>query len=80
MKFVTIEVQQTAGNSDDLSRCIEEFDDKRCGNGSMSCEAADQQMIAQIVMQCEDFIKEHQAQFDGCDMRVVVSDPFELEG
>ena len=31
MKFVTIEVQQTAGNSDDLSRCIEEFDDKRCG-------------------------------------------------
>ena len=50
------------------------------GNGSMSCEAADQQMIAQIVMQCEDFIKEHQAQFDGCDMRVVVSDPFELEG
>jgi len=80
MKFVRIEVHQVAGNSDDLNRCIEEFDHKRSGNGLISCDASDQQMIDQIVLQCEAFIEEHKPHFDWCEMKVFVSDPIEAEG
>lgn len=73
MKFVTIEVQQTVGNSDDLNRCIEEFNDRRCGNGLMRCNVSDQQMIDQIVEYCDEFIAEHQRHFDWCKMEVVHS-------
>mgnify|MGYP003152283577 CR=1 FL=1 len=79
MKFLDITVQQTAGNSDDLNRCIEEFDHKRGSNGLISCDASDQQMIDQIVLQCEAFIEEHRPHFDWCEMRVLVGDPYELE-
>jgi hypothetical protein len=71
MKFVTIEVQQVSGNSNNLDRCIEEFNDRRCGNGFMSCASDDFQMIEQIVSQCTDFINEHQPYFDWCKMEVV---------
>ena len=79
MKFVDITVKQTVGNSDGLNRCIEEFETKRCGNGLMSCDASDQQMIDQIVSYCEEFIEEHKSHFDWCEMRVLVSNPYELD-
>jgi len=79
MKFVDITVKQTVGNSDDLNRCIEAFETKRCGNGLMSCDASDQQMINQIVVYCEDFIEEHKPHFEWCEMRVLVTDPYTFE-
>tara|TARA_B100001093_G_scaffold75777_1_gene66570 strand:+ start:353 stop:595 length:243 start_codon:yes stop_codon:yes gene_type:complete len=79
MKFVDILVEQTAGNSDDLDRCILEFEIRRSGNCFFSCDASDQQMIDQIVGHCEEFIEEHRPHFDWCEMRVLVGDPYELE-
>lgn len=79
MKIVSIEIQQVSGNSTDLTRCIEEFDEWRGGAGLMSCGASDQQMIDQIIAQCEDFIESHKPHFDWCEMTVTVSDPMELE-
>ena len=71
----TIEVIQVSGNSDDLNRCIEQFNEWRSGAGLMSCGAFDQKMIDQIVERCEDFIKEHEPHFYGCEMSVMVTDP-----
>lgn len=72
MKFVRIDINQVSGNSDSLNQCISEFDENRAGNGFLSCDAADQQMINQITMQCEEFIVEHQPHFDWCKMEVLV--------
>ena len=79
MEFLDITVKQTVGNSDDLNRCIEEFETERCGNGLMSCDASDQQMIDQLVNYCEEFIEEHKPYFEWCEMRVLVSNPYELD-
>lgn len=79
MKIVSIEIQQVSGNSTDLNRCIEEFDEWRGGAGFLSCDASDEKMIDQIVAQCEDFIEQHKPHFDWCEMSVVVTDPVDLE-
>ena len=79
MEFLDITVKQTVGNSDDLNRCIEEFETERYGNGLMSCDASDQQMIDQLVNCCEEFIEEHKPHFEWCEMRVLVSNPYELD-
>ena len=69
---VQINIIQTAGYSPDLYTCLDQFDERRAGDGLLTCLASDQQMIDQITEMCNDFMTEHQPHFDWCEMKVVV--------
>jgi hypothetical protein len=69
---VQINIIQTAGYSPDLYTCLDQFDERRAGDGLLTCLASDQQMIDQITEMCNDFIMKHQPHFDWCEMKVVV--------
>ena len=73
-QWVQINIIQTAGYSPDLYTCLDQFDERRAGNGFLTCLANDQQMIDQITEMCHTFITEHQTYFDWCEMKVVVED------
>ena len=73
-RWVQINIIQTAGYSPDLYPCLDQFDERRAGNGFLTCRADDQQMIDQISQMCHTFITEHQPRFDWCGMKVVVED------
>ena len=73
-RWVQINIIQTAGYSPDLYTCLDQFDERRAGNGFLTCRADDQQMIDQISQMCHTFITEHQPRFDWCGMKVVVED------
>jgi TolA-binding protein len=69
---VQINIIQTAGYSPDLYTCLDQFDERRAGDGLLTCLASDQQMIDQITEMCNDFMTKHQPHFDWCEMKVVV--------
>lgn len=69
---VQINIIQNAGYSPDLYTCLDQFDERRAGNGFLTCLADDQQMIDQITEMCNEFITEHQPHFDWCEMKVMV--------
>ena len=73
-RWVQINIIQTAGYSPDLYTCLDQFDERRAGNGFLTWRADYQQMIDQISQMCHTFIMEHQPRFDWCGMKVVVED------
>ena len=71
MKYFTeVLVEQVSGDSKDLERCIEDFHTLRAGQGLLSCSNGDQRMIDQLTCLCEDFIRDHQDNFDWCKMEI----------
>ena len=72
INFSVFTVAQVDACNADLQRCIDEWEYIRGGNGALSCDPSDAQMVSQLTVWCEEFIVEQSAHFSWIEMKVLV--------
>ena len=71
MSGIIITLSQGSYKSDNAQAAIEEWENRRAGQGRLSCDDGDHEMVSTLTAEAESFKDELKELFDYCDFSVV---------